>query len=109
MRYPVVNMLGQAPRPARPVCPPVQDADPQLNCARTKEGGVLCSDGKYYPPGCPSPKVEEGAAAEYERQGGWLVPVTPPARSLTADVGGTFPYIPVAILVAGGVAAVIFA
>jgi hypothetical protein len=114
--YPVVNMLGQvaaakppavAPDPfsqagrQRLPCPPVRTDDPTLVCVQTRDGGVICSDGAYFPAGCAMPKYEEGEFATYTANQGFLFPVPPKAASLTAEVGGSFPIIPFAIALAG--------
>ena len=101
IRYAVVNLGQVQPRARGPACPTVVEGDPKLNCALTRDGGVLCSDGRYYPPGCPSPKVT--AEADYQKQGGALVPVTPPEFSLTKEVGEGFPYVALAIAGASAV------
>lgn len=111
--YPVVNLLGQvakappAPDPFSPSgrqhlpCPEIRTDDPTLNCVETQDGGVICSDGTYFPPDCPKPKYTEGEFATYQSNQGFMFPVPPKASSLTTEVGGSFPIIPLAIALAG--------
>lgn len=109
MRYPVMN-LGQQVAPAarqRLPCPPLPAPDPKLNCVFTRDGGVICSDGTYYPPYCSAPPVAQGKA-DYVQQGPFLFPQPPPEHSLTTEVGGVFPWLAVGIAAAGGLAAAIF-
>lgn len=42
-------------------CPasPAQTNDPTLNCQRDARGNAVCSNGVYYPPGCPHTPPEE--------------------------------------------------
>lgn len=121
LSYPVRNLLGQvAPAPAPmpdPLsaagrqhlpCPPVKTDDPTLNCVQTHDGGVICSDGTYFPPGCPMPKFQEGEFATYRADQGFLFPVPPKASSLTAEVGSKFPVIPLVIALAGYVISIAF-
>lgn len=110
--YQVVNLLGQA-GPARggaaAPCPPVLADDPTLNCMRAHNRGVVCSDGRFYPAGCPSPEITEDGIALYDQRTGVRIPVPPPARmSLAKEVGPGFPWLAVAIAAAGGIAAVVF-
>jgi hypothetical protein len=118
--YKVVNLLGQsrltaapAPDPLSPAgrqhlpCPPVRTDDPTLNCVQTRDGGVLCSDGAYFPPGCPMPKYSEGEYATYKASQGFLFPVPPKASSLTAQVGSSFPIIPLLVALTGYVISIV--
>jgi hypothetical protein len=102
-RYPVSN-LGQA----RPACPAVPKSS-TLNCQRTPEGGVLCSDGTYFPPGCTNlPPITTPGVAPYVRSPGTISLVAPPPYDLAQETGEGFPYIPVGIAVAGIIFAVVF-
>lgn len=103
MRYRIVN-LGQVKPPP---CPEVPEAE-GLNCQRTPEGGVLCSDGSYYPPGCPSPKITTPGTTTYVREAGQVKLATPPSYSLARDTGTEFPWLLVGIAAAGIVVAVVF-
>lgn len=114
--YPVVNLLGQVPAARSPAiapdpfsqagrqrlpCPAVRSDDPSLVCVQTRDGGVICSDGVYFPPGCAMPPYQEGEFATYTASQGFLFPVPPKASSLTAEVGGAFPVVPFVIALAG--------
>lgn len=122
--YPVVNLLGQqavrpAPAPAvapdpfsaagrqRLPCPPVAGVDPNRTCVQTRDGGVICSDNVYYPPGCPMPPYQEGEFATYRADQGFLFPVPPKPASLTAEVGSSFPIIAFVIALAGYVVSIV--
>jgi hypothetical protein len=118
--YKIVNLLAQsrlppppAPDPMSPAgrqhlpCPPVRTDDPTLNCVETRDGGVICSDGTYFPPGCPMPPYQEGEFATYSVRQGFLFPVPPKASSLTSEVGSTFPIIPLVIALAGYAIAIV--
>lgn len=118
--YKVVNLLAQTRLPAPPApdpmspagrqhlpCPPVRTDDPTLNCVQTRDGGVICSDGSYFPPGCPMPRYEEGEFATYSANQGFVFPVPPKASSLTAEVGSSFPVIPLIIALAGYVISIV--
>lgn len=120
LSFPVVNLLGQTRPPAAPQpdpmspsgrqhlpCPPIRTNDPTLNCVQTHDGGVICSDGAYFPPGCPMPKYQEGEFATYRANQGFLFPVPPKASSLTVEVGSAFPVIPLAIALAGYVISIV--
>lgn len=84
------------------------EATPGLSCIATRDGGVICSDGTYFPPGCPAPELTEAGYAPYEQKQGFLFPEPPPERSLTEEVGSSMPILPVVIAVAGLVGAIIF-
>jgi hypothetical protein len=76
---------------------------------RTREGGVICSDGIFYPKGCPAPEITEEGIALYDQSSGRRIPIPPPVRaSLEKEVGPGFPWIAVAIAAAGGIAAILF-
>lgn len=91
--YPIVGqvvgpavMAGSCPGHARlgQTCPaggvPV---DPTLNCQRDARGNAVCSNGMYFPPGCPKTPPEEyfspGIAPD-EVQGTILQAKVPPPR-----------------------------
>lgn len=102
LRYRVVN-LGQAvpPKsPPKPACPEISSS-PDLNCQGTPEGGVLCSDKTYYPPGCASPPITTRGVTTYVREDGQIKLATPPPFDLVEDTGNKFPWLLVAIPVAG--------
>lgn len=104
MRYPVAN-LGQSATPT--FCPPVPPSS--VNCQRTPEGGILCSDGTYYPPACAAAfTVRTPGVTPYVRSQGQLALTTPAPYNLAQETGEGFPYIPVAIAVAGIVLAIVF-
>lgn len=102
LRYRVVN-LGQAvvPPPApKPACPEIATSA-GLNCQKTPEGGVLCSDKTYYPPGCASPPITTPGVTTYVREDNQIKLATPPPFDLGQDTGKSFPWLLVAIPVAG--------
>ncbi len=102
MRYPVAN-LGQT----KAFCP--APPAPNVNCQRTPEGGILCSDGTYYPPACAAAfPVNNPNIAPYVRSPGAVQLATPPPYSLAQETGEGFPYLPVGIAVAGILIAIIF-
>ncbi len=102
MRYPVMNLGASA------ACPEIPKT-PGLNCQRTPEGGVICSDGTYFPPGCSNtPPITSQGVATYVRTPGSISLATPPPYDLGQETGEGFPYIPVAIAAAGILFAVIF-
>ncbi len=102
MRYPVAN-LGQT----KPFCPPPPSSG--INCQRTPEGGILCSDGTYYPPACAASfAVSNPNIAPYTRSPGSIALATPPPYSLAQETGEGFPYLPVGIAVAGILIAILF-
>lgn len=83
---------------------------PGVNCQRTREGGMICSDGTGFPPNCtqcPGPNYP-GTAAKAER----INPVTgilelidvppPPATGGGAAAGGQIGGIPLVPLAIGG-------
>lgn len=119
MRYPVLNFLGQSPPPPPLVpiptqaqrqgltCPAVPKDDPTLVCVQTRDGGVICSNNAYFPPGCPTPPYEEGEYATYTANQGFLYPTPPKARSLTVEVGSAFPVAALAIAAAGYVISIV--
>lgn len=109
MRYPIKN-LGQVAPPAAPppTCPAVP-SDPNLNCQKTPNGGVLCSDGTYFPPGCVTlPAITTPGVTGYTRSPGSAKLSTPPPFSLAEETGEGFPYLPVGVAVAGIIFAVVF-
>lgn len=117
--YPVMNLLGQAAKPApgpdpfspagrqRLTCPPVKGVDPNRTCVQTQDGGVICSDNSYYPAGCEMPPYEEGEFAAYKADQGFYYPVPPKPASLTAEVGGSFPVVALMIALAGYVVSIV--
>lgn len=99
MRYPVLN-LGQVAAPMS--CPPVS-TDPKLNCQGTPDGGVICSDGTYFSPGCPQkPAVTSPGVTTYTKENGQTKLQTPPPFDLGQETGTQFPWLAVAIA-AGGI------
>jgi len=105
MRYPIKN-LGQTKIPQ--TCPAVPK-DPNLNCQRTPDGGVICSDGTYFPPGCTTlPMITTPGVTGYDRSRGSATFQPPPPFSLGEQTGEGFPYLPVGIAVAGIIFAVVF-
>lgn len=98
LRYRVVN-LGQAVAP-KSACPEVA-ASADLNCQKTPEGGVLCSDRTYYPPGCASPPITTPGVTTYVREDNQIKLATPLPFDLGEDTGTKFPWILVAIPVVG--------
>lgn len=103
MRYPVQN-LGQLP----PTCPSIPSA-PDLNCQKTPNGGVLCSDGTYFPPGCTKlPPITTPGVTTYVRSPGSVQLKTPPPFDLGQETGKEFPYVPVGVAVAGILFAIFF-
>lgn len=105
MRYPIVN-LGQTN--SLPLTCSAIPTTPGLNCQRTPEGGVICSDGSYFPPGCPTPKITTPGVATYDRSNGLVRSVVPPPFNLTQETGTQFPWLAVGIAAAGIVGAVVF-
>jgi hypothetical protein len=102
LRYRVVN-LGQAA-----ICPEPPTAK-DLNCQQTPDGGVLCSDGTYFPPGCPSaPPVTIPGVTPYTRENGELKLSTPAPHSLGEETGTEFPWLLVGVSVAGLVVALVW-
>ncbi len=95
LRYRVAN-LGQAP-----LCPEIPAAK-DLNCQLTPDGGVLCSDGSYFPAGCPNvPAITTPGVTPYTRSGGQVRLATPLPFSLGKETGTEFPWILVGISLAG--------
>lgn len=113
MRYPVKNLLGQplqttpftqAQRQHLP-CPPLPSSP--KNCAQTSDGGIICDDGTYYPPGCNAPAPTEPGLAPYVQSNGFLFP-QPPKHSLTEQTGEAFPILPLVIAGVSLVSTIIF-
>lgn len=79
--------------------------DPTLNCQRDARGNAVCSNGMYFPPGCPKTPPEEyfspGIAPD-EVKGGILQAKIPPPRAAgTTGAAG----VPATVPAAGGAAA----
>lgn len=61
-----------------------QPPPPGVCCQKDPAGNTVCSDGKIYPPGCPScPAVNMPGVAEYRTEGSRLIPI-PPAPNMCA-------------------------
>lgn len=104
LRYRVAN-LGQTAAPACPAVPDVKG----LNCQRTPEGGVLCSDGTYFPPGCANvPPITTPGVTTYDRSGGVVKLATPPPFNLGQETGTEFPWLLVGVSLAGLVVALVW-
>lgn len=83
---------------------------PGYNCQATQEGGVICSDGTGFPPGCPKcPAPNYPGVAEKRVVGSQIIDVPPPwpegspyatpgavTTAAPASVGG-IPIVPLAI------------
>lgn len=81
-----------------------------LNCQATQDGGMICSDGTPFPPGCPKmPNANYPGVAQYRQEGNLLYPIPPPppggaaaapvspapsAQPSGAFPGGSCPYQP---------------
>lgn len=89
-------MIGQTSQEYTcPVAPPVDD--PTLHCQRDKRGNAVCSDGRYFPPGCPNTPPDSAFTsdiAEDEVVGGVLQAKIPAPRGAGASsAGGVSPAI----------------
>lgn len=80
--YPVLN-LGQDQAPAQRRQP-----DPGVCCQATPDGGVVCSDGIIYVPGCPK-APEPNVPGTAQVQNG--IPVLPTAESCGAAAAQGIP------------------
>jgi len=86
---------------------------PGYNCQATQEGGVICSDGTGFPPGCPKcPAPNYPGVADKRVVGNMIVDVPPPwpAGSAAAPAGaatesGGIPIVPLAV--GGGILALL--
>jgi hypothetical protein len=117
MSFPVVNMksMGQVSQEvACPISPPA--LDPSLNCMRDARGNAVCSDGAYYPPGCPHTPPDSyftpGVTPDYV-SGGVIQGQVPPPRGAAAGPGAPgAPASTTAMVVAGagalGIGALLF-
>jgi hypothetical protein len=89
--FPVMNVshthriqMGQSTQDY--TCPinPAQSYDPSLNCMRDARGNAVCSDGQFYPPGCPHTPPDQyftpGISPD-QVQGGIIQAQIPPPRS----------------------------
>lgn len=103
LRYRVAN-LGAPPA----LCPDLPQRE-DLNCQRTPNGGVLCSDGTYFPPECSNiPKITTPGVTPYDRSSGVVRLSTPPPFSLGEETGTEFPWLLVGVSVAGLVVALVW-
>jgi len=102
--------MGLARRPVgtNPYLSGDQPVPPGYNCQATQEGGVICSDGTGFPPGCPKcPTTNYPGVAEKKVVGSQIIDVPPPWPSAGGDVAG-IPVVPLAIG-AGVLALILFA
>lgn len=107
MRYRVVN-LGQVQQNLPPTCPAIPQV-PGLNCQRAPNGGVICSDGTYFPPGCTNiPPITTPGVTTYVRNNGSVSLAKPPPFDLGQETGTEFPWLLVGIAAAGAVIAIVF-
>jgi len=85
--------LGQAQSYPCPISGPT--LDPTLNCQRDARGNAVCSNGQYFPPGCPHTPPEQyfspGIAPDVVTNGIIQAQPPPPRQAGTTGTAGAAP------------------